>query len=147
MNAYIAVADFELHMEDYHDLRVNVLNHQLSGVAANRRDLNLFLKYLNAKGLKIITGEEMLKFMGWLREERDNNAGSINRKESSIRSYLKYLRFFQVKGADAFPIEYLPRARQSYPGPVEALTPEEVYMKLLPSTLNYKSFIFCCEVV
>ncbi len=57
-------------------------------------------------------------------------AWSLNRKESSIRSYFKYLRFFQVKGADAFPIECLPRARQPYPGPVEALTPKEV-IKLL----------------
>lgn len=78
----------------------------------------------------MITGEEMLAFIGWLREERDNNAGSINRKESSIRSYFKYLRFTQVEGADAFPIENLPRAREPYSGPIDALTPEEV-IKLL----------------
>lgn len=52
MSAYIAVSDFELHMEDYHDLRINVLNHQPSGAEANKRDLNLFSNYLHAKILK-----------------------------------------------------------------------------------------------
>jgi len=132
MRACISVSDFDLHMEDYNTLRTDVLNHQPSGVEANKRDLNLFSNYLHTGNIKMITGEEMLKFIGWLRNERDNNAGSINRKESSIRSYFKYLRFTQVKGADAFPIENLPRAREPYSGPVEALTPREV-IKLLNS--------------
>ncbi len=145
MNACISVSDFDLHLEDYHDLRINVLNHQPSGVEANKRDLNLFSNYLHTNDIKKITGDEMLNFIGWLRKERDNKAGSINRKESSIRSYFKYLRFSQVKGADAFPIESLPRAREPYSGPIEALTPEEV-IKLLnsvdkDSVLGFRDFV------
>jgi site-specific recombinase XerD len=139
MSAYIAVSDFDHYMEEYHVLRVNVLNHQPSGVEANKRDLNLFSNYLHSQNIEMITGEETLKFIGWLREERDNNAGSINRKESSIRSYVKYLRFTQVKGADVFPIESLPRAREPYTGPVEALTPDEV-IKLL-NTIDHNSVL------
>jgi len=139
MSAYIAVSDFDHYMQEYHVLRVNVLNHQPSGVEANKRDLNLFSNYLHAQNIEMITGEEMLGFIGWLREERDNNAGSINRKESSIRSYFKYLRFTQVKGADVFPIESLPRAREPYTGPVEALTPDEV-IKLL-NTIDQNSVL------
>ncbi len=145
MNACISVSDFDLHLEDYHDLRINVLNHQPSGVEANKRDLNLFSNYLHTNNIKTITGDEMLNFIGWLRKARDNKAGSINRKESSIRSYFKYLRFSQVKGADAFPIESLPRAREPYSGPIEALTPEEV-IKLLnsvdkDSVLGFRDFV------
>ena len=139
MSAYIAVSDFDHYMEEYHVLRVNVLGHQPSGVEANKRDLNLFSNYLHSHNIEMITGEETLKFIGWLRVERDNNAGSINRKESSIRSYVKYLRFTQVKGADVFPIESLPRAREPYTGPVEALTPDEV-IKLL-NTIDHNSVL------
>ncbi len=81
-----------------------------------------------------------------MREDRNNRAGSINRKEASLRTYLKYLRFFQVDGADRFPIESLPRAREPYPGPVESLRPEEV-AKLLDSmdrksVLGFRDFLF-----
>ena len=55
------------------------------------------------------------------------------------RSYVKYLRFTQVKGADVFPIESLPRAREPYTGPVEALTPDEV-IKLL-NTIDHNSVL------
>lgn len=139
MSAYIAVSDFDCHREEYHVLRVDVLNHQPSGVEANKRDLNLFSNYLHSQKIEMITGENTLKFIGWLRVERDNNAGSINRKESSIRSYVKYLRFIQVKGADVFPIESLPRAREPYTGPMEALTPDEV-IKLL-NTIDHNSVL------
>jgi len=139
MSAYISISDFDCWMEKYHMLRVDVLNHQPSGVEANKRDLNLFSNYLHSQNIEMITGEETLKFIGWLRVERDNNAGSINRKESSIKSYVKYLRFNQVKGADVFPIESLPRAREPYAGPVEALTPDEV-IKLL-NTIDHNSVL------
>ena len=139
MSAYIAVSDFDHYMEEYRILRVDVLDHQPSGVEANKRDLNLFSNYLHSQNIEMITGEETLKFIGWLRVERDNNAGSINRKESSIRSYVKYLRFNQVKGADVFPIESLPRAREPCTGSVEALTPDEV-IKLL-NTIDHNSVL------
>ena len=69
MSAYISVSDFDYHMEEYHELRVDILDHQLSGVEANKRDLNLFSSYLHSQNIEIITGEETLKFIGWLREE------------------------------------------------------------------------------
>ena len=139
MVACIAVSNFDCHQEEYHDLRLTILNHQPSGVDANKRDLNLFSRYLHGKNIEMITGEVVLKFIGWLREERDNQAGSINRKESSIRTYFKYLRFVQIDGAADFPIESLPRAREPYTGPVEALTPEEV-IKLL-NTIDRNSIL------
>jgi site-specific recombinase XerD len=122
----ISLTDFDWHREEYSKLRMGILNHQPSGVQANERDLNLFSQYFHEQDIKNITGEGILYFLTWLREERNNHAGSINRKESSLRSYLKYLRFSQVNGADRFPVENLPRAREPYNGPVEALAPEEV---------------------
>ncbi len=146
MNVSISLADFDKHREEYRNLRLGIFNHQPSGVEANERDLDLFSRFLHENHEHRITGEIMLAFLIWLREDRDNRAGSINRKEASLRTYIKFLRFSQVEGADRFPIESLPRAREPYPGPVESLQPEEV-VKLLASmdqnsVLGFRDFLF-----
>ncbi len=146
MTVSISVADFDKHREQYRDLRLGLFNHQPSGVLANERELDLFSRFLEENGENKITGDVILRFLVWLREERNNCAGSINRKEASLRAYLRFLRFAQVEGADGFPIDSLPRAREPYPGPVEALRPEEV-AKLLDSfdrnsVLGFRDFLF-----
>ena len=126
MIAAISVSDFDHYREDYRNLRLGIFNHQPSGVKGNEYDLNLFSDYFHEHNIKAITGEEILNSLAWLREERGNHAGAINRKEASIRSYFRYLRFIQIEGADSFPIESMPRAREPYTGPVKALEPDEV---------------------
>ncbi len=49
--------------------------------------------------------------------------------------YIRYLVSIQAPGAAALPIQYLPRARQPYAGPVKTLEPEEVE-RLLGSILR-----------
>ena len=126
MIATIGLNDFDSYQQDYHQLRLGLLDHQPSGVAANVRDLNLFSQYFHDHNQQEISGVSILGALTWFREERDNHAGAINRKESSLRSYLKYLKFYQVSGTAGFPIENLPRAREPYNGPIEALEPKEV---------------------
>ena len=126
MIAAISVSDFDHFREDYRNLRLGTFNHQPSGVKGNEYDLNLFSNYFHEHNIKAITGEEILNSLAWLREERGNHAGAINRKEASIRSYFRYMRFVQIEGADSFPIESMPRAREPYTGPVKALEPDEV---------------------
>ena len=145
MAAAIALADFDRLRSEYRTLRLGPLNHQPAGVAANERDLDLFSRYCHDQGREEITGEGILGFLAWLHRERGNRAGSINRKECSLRSYLRFLRFSQVAGADRFPVESLPGARTHYNGPMEALEPEEV-IKLLcsidkGSVLGFRDFL------
>ena len=145
MIATISLDDFDRHREDYRKMRLGIFNHQPSGVEANERDLNLFSSYFHERKFENITGEGILSFLSWLHEQRNNCAGSINRKEASIRSYFKYLRFSQVGGTDAFPIESLPRAREPYTGPLDALEPDEV-VRLLGSIdrnsiLGFRDFL------
>jgi site-specific recombinase XerD len=126
MIAAISLTDFDHYREDYRNLRLGIFNHQPSGVKGNEYDLNLFSDYFHEHNIKAITGEKILNSLAWLREKRGNHAGAINRKEASIRSYFRYLRFVQIEGADSFPIESMPRAREPYTGPVKALEPDEV---------------------
>ncbi|HWR97058.1 MAG TPA: tyrosine-type recombinase/integrase [Candidatus Methanoperedens sp.] len=126
MKATIAVREFRKHIKAYLDLRVRIFDHQPSGTEANARDLQVFSRYLEERSVRRISGETLLNFVTHLREARDNGAGAINRKIASIRSYVRYLRFAQVAGAEKFPIESLGRARQPYAGPVQTLEPQEV---------------------
>ena len=56
---------------------------------------------------------------GISRKSERTAPGAINRKISSIRSYIKYFRFRQIEGAEELPIENLGRAREPYRGPQE----------------------------
>ncbi len=129
---FLNISQYDQHLEQYLEDRHLLFNHQMSGVEANKRDLELFSRFIHEKNIVYVNGDAILEFITWLRQERNNKAGSINRKISSIRCYIKYLRFRQVDGARDLPVEYLSRAREPYPGPINALTPEEV-KKLLNS--------------
>lgn len=129
--AYIKTADFRRHIDDYLHLRL-LMNHQPSSVCAARKDLNLFLEYIQKQGIKRINGATLLDFFAMLRSERNNSSGAINRKQSSLRMYIKHLALKQVPGAAQFPAQYLPRARDPYKGPVKTLEFKEI-KKLLQS--------------
>ena len=135
----LALHHFDQYRQQYLDERHQVFNHQRSGVAANQRDLNLFSRFCHQTGCHDISGDAILSFIGWLKHDRANSAGAINRKISSVRSYIKYLRFRQVQGADKLPVEYLSRARQPYTGPYQTLLAEEVKQLL--------SSIDCCSIL
>ena len=137
--SFLYVKHFDHYLEQYIEERHRLFNHQLSGVESNKRDLRLFSRFLHKRRHRSITGDVILTFIAWLRSERDNSAGAINRKISSLRSYIKYLRFRQVNGADDLPVEYLGRARQPYAGPIEALSLEEV--KLLLGSIDRESIL------
>lgn len=124
--AILKLNHFDQYLEQYLIERHQVFNHQLSGVEANRRDLSLFSGYCHENNWDNIDGDAILTFIGWLKYERANSSGAINRKISSLRSYIKYLRFRQVDGAEELPVEYLSRARQAYTGPYQTLSAEEV---------------------
>ncbi len=108
--ARLQLYHFDQYLQQYLDERHQVFNHQLSGVEANRRDLSLFSRFCHQTGGHDISGDAILTFIAWLKYDRQNGAGAINRKISSVRSYIKYLRFRQVDGADDLPVEYLSRA-------------------------------------
>jgi site-specific recombinase XerD len=143
--AILKLHHFDQYLGQYLNERHQVFNHQLSGVEANRRDLNLFSQFCHQSGCHDIDGDALLTFIGWLKNDRTNGAGAINRKISSVRSYIKYLRFRQVDGADQLPVEYLPRARQPYGAPYQTLLAEEVKQLLFSidccSILGYRDYL------
>ena len=145
MKPAITRSDLDRHLDEYARIMVEIFNHQPSGMNAASRDLGLLSAYMHANGATRLTGDVLLEFISHLSVVRGNRPASIKRKISSIRSYIRYLRFKQVNGADSFPIESLARPREPYPGPVEALLPGEV-RRLLEgfdrhSVLGFRDFV------
>ena len=139
----ILLSDFQQLIDEYLQLRLR-LYHQPSSVASAQRDLGLLCRFCREKHISIVNGPTMLAFMSWLRDKRSNGSGAINRKRASVVAYVKFLCARQIPGADQFPRECLPRARQAYAGPVKTLEPDEVQRLLesidRSSTIGYRDF-------
>jgi site-specific recombinase XerD len=139
----IALRDFIDKLPQYHQLRLR-LNHQPSSVLSAQRDLDLLCRYCRQEQASTVTGPTVITFFSWLKDHRNNNSGAINRKRASICSYVRYLRANQVPGANDFPLEFLPRARQPYAGPVKTLEPDQTQRLLnsidRSSVLGYRDF-------
>lgn len=121
----VATADIEKHIKPWLAMRLR-MNHRQSGVESNERDISIFVEFLKQCRIRAVHGATLLDFITYLKTQRQNGAGAINRKISSLKSFFRYLRFVQVEGADTFPIQELARAREPYSGPVQALEPMEV---------------------
>jgi site-specific recombinase XerD len=144
MKASISVNNFDANIDDWIKIRQKT-NHQPSGIKSNCRDVGILSSYLQDQKISEITGEVILDFITYLSDVRQNDAAAVNRKMSSIKSYLRHLHFLQIEGAAKFPIEYLPRAREPYSGPIQVLEPQEV-KKLLGcidknSVLGFRDFL------
>ena len=129
--AYIKISDFKRHVDDWCAIR-SVMHHQPSSIVAGQKDLRVFIRFCKENHVRRINGVTLINFFAYLADIRNNCSGSINRKRSTLRCYLNHLRLRQVPGAASFPMEYVPRARQAYKGPIHTLEPQEV-MRLLDS--------------
>jgi site-specific recombinase XerD len=134
----IRIADYSTYIEDYLSLRLH-MNHQESSIIAARKDLHMFLRYCSENDVACITGSTMLDYMAWLRNLRNNCSGTINRKLSSLRMYIRHLSLRGITEARSIPVKDVPRARDPYRGPIQTLEFKEI-IKLLTS-IDKKSVI------
>lgn len=127
--AFIKISDFKRHINDWNALRAT-MHHQPSSILAGQKDLRVFLRFCKERHVRRISGVTLINFFAWLSDTRHNSSGAINRKRSTLRCYLDHLRLREVPGAVTFPMEYVPRARQPYKGPIHTLEPQEVFRLL-----------------
>jgi len=121
----VSVNNYARFIENYCSLRL-YLQHQQSSVNAARKDLHMFLRYLREHNLTRFNSATILDYMAWLRNERHNCSGSINRKISSLKMYIRHLSMQGVPGAKEIPVSDIPRARDPYSGPVQVLEFNEI---------------------
>lgn len=139
----IKVRQSKQHVETWCKLRRD-MSHQPSSIQSSRKDLNVFFAFCNEKGIKTIYGKTIVDFFSWLRNDRKNGSGAINRKASTLKMFIRYLAVLQVPGAKEMPLEFIPRARQPYAGPVKTLEFDEVKRLLhgieTDTVIGYRDF-------
>ena len=144
MKNTISINNFINHIDNYCYLK-SCLSHQESTIIAVRKDLGVFVTFLKAKKIRKISGKIIMDFIVYLRKERNNGSGATNRKKSSLCTYLKHLALSQVPGAESFPFDYVPRAREPYSGPLKTIKVDEVTCILRSigqsSVLGFRNYV------
>lgn len=127
----VSIRNYERFIEDYLELRL-YMHHQQSSVIAARKDLKMFARYLKEHNISSFSSATILDYMAWLCKERKNCSGTINRKTSSLKMYIRHLGMREVPGAKEIPVGDILRARDPYTGPIQVLEFKEV-MTILES--------------
>ncbi len=124
--AHIKIGIYRKHLDHYLDTLLVQLSHQPSGIKTVRIDLEIFLEYLEVHKIRRINMDKVLEFIPYLKNIRDNCDDSVNRKLSSVKTYLRYLGGKSERGTVVLPLDHMPRVLTPYSGPLKALRPSEV---------------------
>lgn len=130
----VAAEDFFRHKDHYMDYRKVVYERSEQTLKSNGADLKLFKEFIEDRGIPTIDGPAVIDFQYYLRKERDNTGGSMNRKLFTLRSYSHYLKSRDVKGAYDLPFHDILKARQGYRNRPNALIIDQV--KLFFETID-----------
>jgi len=114
------------HLDTFFDYRRSVYEASEQTIASNRIDLNLFKDFIENRQLDTIDGPAIIDFQYYLKKERRNAGGSINRKIFTLRRYAQHLRLVDVPDADKLPFESVLKIRQGYRKRPLALTGKQV---------------------
>jgi site-specific recombinase XerD len=116
----------EEHLDRFLLERVEFFNHAKSGTKANEKDLRVFIAWLNKNKTSQINGHILIDFMAYLKNDRNNKPGTINRKISSIKMFIGHLEFKAVEGSAELNIHLWKRTCMPYSGPIGVLSIEDI---------------------
>ena len=122
----VAAEVFFDHIEKFVDYRKVVYEISEQTLKSNQTDLKLFNNFIKNKRYKAIDGPAVMDFQYYLKKERNNTGGSINRKIFALRSYSYFLRQQNIKDAEDLPFWDVLKVRQGYRNRPNALTIEQV---------------------
>lgn len=114
------------YVDQYFDYRKDLYNASDQTLKSNRIDLFLFEDFMKQGGHKEVSGKAVIQFQKYLKTDRDNCGGSINRKLFTLRSYGHFLSTMDVQGAERLPFYDVLKIRQGYRNRPDALTPEQI---------------------
>jgi len=122
----VAAEDFFDHIDEFMDYRKVVYEMSDQTIKTNQTDLKLFREFIKNQNRSSIDGPAVMDFQYYLKKDRDNVGGSINRKIFALRSYSHFLRLKNVKDAEDLPFYDVLKARQGYRNRPNALTIDQV---------------------
>jgi len=122
----VNTTDFFSHVEPFMDYRSTVYNVSDQTIKSNRCDLKLFENFMSDQQHDIITGPAVMDFQYYLKTQRKNCGGSLNRKLFTLRSYSHYLRLQEIDDAEKLPFHDVLKVRQGYLNRPDALTAKQI---------------------
>ena len=122
------------HIEAFFNYRQDIYRVSAQTSKSNRVDLDLFKTFIQSAGYEAISGPAVMDFQYYLKNERDNCGGSINRKIFTLRSYSHFLTLMDVPEAQSLPFYDVLKIRQGYRNRPNALTVDQV--RLLFESIN-----------
>lgn len=114
------------HLDTFFDYRRSIYETSEQTIASNRIDLGLFKDFIDSRRVDIIDGPAIIDFQYYLKKERKNAGGSINRKIFTLRRYAQHLRLVEAPNADKLPFDSILKIRQGYRKRPLALTGRQV---------------------
>ena len=122
----VAAKEFFKHVDNFMEYRSQVYEISDQTIKSNRCDINLFKNFINDNHHKTITGPAVMDFQYYLKTDRNNCGGSLNRKLFTLRSYSQFLRLQTVDNAKELPFYDVLKARQGYRNRPYALTIKQI---------------------
>ena len=122
----VAAEDFFVHIDKFMDYRKVVYETSDQTLKSNRTDLKLFREFIENQAYPAIDGPAVMDFQYYLKKDRGNTGGSINRKIFTLRSYSHFLILQDVKDAHDLPFYDVLKVRQGYRNRPNALTMDQV---------------------
>ncbi len=122
----VSTTDFFNHIEPFMNYRSTVYDISDQTIKSNRSDLKLFENFMGEKQHETITGPAVMDFQHYLKTQRKNCGGSLNRKLFTLRSYSHYLRLQEVDNAENLPFHNILKVRQGYRNRPDALTANQI---------------------
>ncbi len=122
----VTAEDFFVHIDKFMDYRKVVYETSDQTLKSNQTDLKLFREFIENQAYSAINGPAVMDFQYYLKKERHNTGGSINRKIYTLRSYSHFLILQDVKDAEDLPFYDVLKVRQGYRNRPNALTIDQV---------------------
>ncbi len=122
----VAARDFFDQVDAFFDYRKTVYEISDQTTRSNRIDLKLFQDFVFKREYDVVNGQAVIDFQYYLKGDRNNKGGSINRKIFTLRSYARHLRLVDAPEADSLPFKDILKIRRGYRNRPQALTQEQI---------------------
>ena len=114
------------HLDAFFSYRRDIYEISSQTDKSNRVDLCLFENFIRSRKQNTIDGPAVIDFQYYLKEQRKNCGGSINRKIFTLRSYSNFLKLYDVQNAAALPFYDVLKIRRGYRRRPNALAPHQI---------------------
>lgn len=122
----IDINTFKKHIAEFTDYRLTLEYARPQTVQSNKKDIGLFVAFLEMNNIKNIDGPVVIEFQKYLKTQRRNAPGSANRKIFSLKAYQNFLDLKGVADYNDMPFNKVRKIRNTAPLRPNYLNLEEI---------------------